>query len=233
MIFSGHGLCPQTDSNRHHPVRSGILYPLSYGGKNFTPPSPMSFGGQARGLTLFKPNKLIFKQTGLINKATPTYHGGELFSSLQVLVWYTFKAVELLKRIFQLMIRGQYYAKDLPAPPVKTVVFAILKIMSSNFYKKVYELVKKIPRGKVVSYGQVAALLGKPRSARLVGWALAKCPTDVPWQRVINRQGMISIENMNAPKELQAELLTKDGVKVLHKENNWWVDLKIYTWKKL
>ena len=105
--------------------------------------------------------------------------------------------------------------------------------MSSNFYKKVYELVKKIPRGKVVSYGQVAALLGKPRSARLVGWALAKCPTDVPWQRVINRQGMISIENMNAPKELQAELLTKDGVKVLHKENNWWVDLKIYTWKKL
>ena len=150
-----------------------------------------------------------------------------------MLVWYTFKAVELLKRIFQLMIRGQYYAKDLPAPPVKTVVFAILKIMSSNFYKKVYELVKKIPRGKVVSYGQVAALLGKPRSARLVGWALAKCPTDVPWQRVINRQGMISIENMNAPKELQAELLTKDGVKVLHKENNWWVDLKIYTWKKL
>ena len=137
------------------------------------------------------------------------------------------------KHIFQLIIHSRCYTGALPTPPVKTVVFAILKIMSSNFYKKVYELVKKIPRGKVVSYGQVAALLGKPRSARLVGWALAKCPTDVPWQRVINRQGMISIENMNAPKELQAELLTKDGVKVLHKENNWWVDLKIYTWKKL
>lgn len=104
--------------------------------------------------------------------------------------------------------------------------------MSSDFYSQVYKLVKKIPRGKVATYGQVAVILGKPRAARLVGWALSKCAVDVPWQRVINKAGMISIENMNAPKELQAELLKKEGVKVERRENNWWVNLKIYGWKK-
>lgn len=103
--------------------------------------------------------------------------------------------------------------------------------MPADFYKEVYKLVKRIPCGKVASYGQVAAILGKPKAARLVGWALAKCPEDVPWQRVINREGMISIENMNAPKELQTKLLQKDGVKVVRRENNWWVDLNIYGWK--
>lgn len=91
---------------------------------------------------------------------------------------------------------------------------------------------KKIPCGKVATYGQVAAILSKPRAARLVGWALAKCPSDVPWQRVINREGMISIENINAPKELQAELLKKEGIKVVRRENNWWVNLNIYVWNK-
>lgn len=104
--------------------------------------------------------------------------------------------------------------------------------MLLNFYSQVYKLVKKIPHGKVATYGQVAALIGKPRAARLVGWALAKCPEDVPWQRVINQEGMISIENMNAPKELQAKLLKKEGIQVTRRENNWWVNLDKYLWKK-
>ena len=52
--------------------------------------------------------------------------------------------------------------------------------MPSDFYKQVYQLVRAIPSGRVATYGQVAALLGKPRGARLVGWALNTCPKDVP-----------------------------------------------------
>ncbi|MFH1866936.1 MAG: MGMT family protein [Patescibacteria group bacterium] len=102
--------------------------------------------------------------------------------------------------------------------------------MASDFYKAVYKLVGEISCGRVATYGQVASLLGKPRAARLVGCALANCPKDVPWQRVINKEGMISIENINAPKELQAELLKQEGIKVEKRNNNWWVDLNKYLW---
>lgn len=103
--------------------------------------------------------------------------------------------------------------------------------MPSDFYQAVYTLAKRIPRGKVATYGQVAALLGKPRAARLVGWALNACPDNVPWQRVINRDGMISIENLRASKELQAELLKSEGVPVASQDGNFWIDLKRYGWK--
>ncbi len=101
----------------------------------------------------------------------------------------------------------------------------------SDFYDTVYGAVRRIPRGRVATYGQVAALLGKPKAARLVGWALNACPDDVPWQRVINREGMISIENLRASKELQAGLLRAEGVQVDEKEGNFWIDLKRYGWK--
>lgn len=103
--------------------------------------------------------------------------------------------------------------------------------MASDFYNEVYKLVKTIPTGYVATYGQVAALLGKPRSARLVGWALNKCPEDVPWQRVINRDGMISIENMRASKDLQAKLLEGEGVEVTLSHGNYWVDLNKFLWQ--
>ncbi len=102
--------------------------------------------------------------------------------------------------------------------------------MANDFYAQVYKKVKSIPSGRVATYGQIATLLGKPRGARLVGWALNICPTDVPWQRVINRDGMISIENLRASKKLQAELLQAEGIVVNFKEGNWWVDLKKYLW---
>jgi len=103
--------------------------------------------------------------------------------------------------------------------------------MPSDFYKQVYQLVRAIPSGRVATYGQVAALLGKPRGARLVGWALNTCPKDVPWQRVINRKGMISIENLRASKALQAELLETEGVEVKLKDGNYWVSLDNYLWQ--
>lgn len=103
--------------------------------------------------------------------------------------------------------------------------------MASAFYERVYKVVQCIPEGRVATYGQVAALLGKPKAARLVGWALNVCPDDVPWQRVINRQGMISIENLRASKELQANLLRAEKIEVKFKQGNWWVDLDKYLWQ--
>jgi methylated-DNA-protein-cysteine methyltransferase-like protein len=101
-----------------------------------------------------------------------------------------------------------------------------------NLYFRIYNTVRKIPPGKVATYGQIAQLLNAPRSARIVGWALRsiKPGSKVPWQRVINKAGMISIENMRAPKEQQAYLLKQEGVEVTQDGGNYWVDLKKYLW---
>jgi methylated-DNA-protein-cysteine methyltransferase-like protein len=101
-----------------------------------------------------------------------------------------------------------------------------------NYYFRVYTKVRQIPRGKVATYGQIAALLGSPRGARMVGWAL-NCVTPsskVPWQRVINREGRITIENMRATKDLQAKLLEAEGVEVSFRDGSFWVDLGQYLW---
>lgn len=102
----------------------------------------------------------------------------------------------------------------------------------SNFYQKVYTLVRKIQPGKVATYQQIATLAGTPRAARVVGFALRALPhdTDVPWQRVINSKGMISIENLNFPKEEQARLLAQEGVEVRERDGNYFVDLRKYSW---
>lgn len=87
-----------------------------------------------------------------------------------------------------------------------------------NFKKKVLDFIKKIPKGKVVSYGQVAAECGKPRGAREVGWILRSLDVakeNIPWWRVVNNRGVISIKgNWTANRELQKSLLTKEGIKV-------------------
>ena len=57
----------------------------------------------------------------------------------------------------------------------------------------VYRLVRRIPRGAVVSYGEIAAWLGRPGGARVVGHAMRVCPSDVPWHRVVNARGGISV----------------------------------------
>ncbi len=101
-----------------------------------------------------------------------------------------------------------------------------------NLYFKIYNAVRKVPRGRVATYGQIAALVGSPRAARIVGWALRSVVESkrVPWQRIVNKDGMISIENMQAPKELQAELLRQEGVEVTERDGNFWIDLKQYGW---
>ena len=62
------------------------------------------------------------------------------------------------------------------------------------FYRQVYDIVKKVPSGKVMSYGQIARMLGRPRSAREVGRAMRICPEpeNIPWQRVVMADGSIT-----------------------------------------
>ncbi len=84
----------------------------------------------------------------------------------------------------------------------------------SEFFQRVYEIVTSIPRGKVVTYGQIAAALGDPRQARTVGWALHSAPEwlDIPWHRVVNSSGGISIRPTIGELNVQRELLEDEGI---------------------
>lgn len=111
--------------------------------------------------------------------------------------------------------------------------------MASNgphFYEQVYAVVRRIPRGRVTSYGRIAKMLGRPNAARAVGYALnalgGKRDADppVPWQRVINSQGRISTPNMDGGADQQAALLRAEGVAV---SDDLKVDLSVYLWEGL
>lgn len=88
--------------------------------------------------------------------------------------------------------------------------------MEPSFFERVYLVVQQIPRGKVASYGQIAALLGHPQAARTVGWALNALSgmqaETVPWQRVINSAGRISISRADLGADVQRALLEEEGV---------------------
>ena len=60
------------------------------------------------------------------------------------------------------------------------------------FYQQVYDIVSQIPRGRVVTYGQIARVLCRPRAAREVGRAMRFCPPELPWQRVVKQDGSIA-----------------------------------------
>jgi methylated-DNA-protein-cysteine methyltransferase-like protein len=80
-------------------------------------------------------------------------------------------------------------------------------------FDAVYAIARRIPRGRVMSYGQIADLLEHSLSARAVGWAMSQCPDDVPWQRVVNASGGISTEHLHEPRDLQRRLLEREGVR--------------------
>lgn len=103
-----------------------------------------------------------------------------------------------------------------------------------NYYEEVWMIVRQIPRGKVATYGQIAKMIPPPNGVdveaykafapRWVGGAMANCPDDVPWQRVINSKGEIS-ERPGAEK--QRVLLEQEGVTFDAKDK---IDLKIFGW---
>ncbi len=102
-----------------------------------------------------------------------------------------------------------------------------------NFYNRVKEITKQIPRGKVASYGQIAAMISTPRAARVVGWALHTMDVEagIPWQRVINSKGYISTTCPTHNAILQKRLLQKEGVNCVKREGLWWIDMKKYQWQ--
>ena len=88
---------------------------------------------------------------------------------------------------------------------------------SYSFFADVYEVVRKVPKGKVTTYGAIAAYLGTKLSARMVGWAMNAATASkpkVPAQRVVNRNGMLTGKHHFATATLMEELLFKDGVTV-------------------
>lgn len=102
------------------------------------------------------------------------------------------------------------------------------------FYEKVWQLARQIPPGRVATYGQLAQLIPCPADvdpdeyhafgARWVGTAMAACPGDVPWQRVINSQGKIS---QRPGADQQRQLLEKEGI-LFAKDR---IDLKAHQWR--
>jgi len=80
------------------------------------------------------------------------------------------------------------------------------------FFRQVYAVVEQIPYGKVMSYGQIAHVLGSPRGARVVGWAMRYCPDYLPWQRVVKADGAVTGGEYAA---LRRQLLKDEGVEFL------------------
>ncbi|MDN3653215.1 methylated-DNA--[protein]-cysteine S-methyltransferase [Thalassotalea ponticola] len=86
--------------------------------------------------------------------------------------------------------------------------------MSQQRYQRIYQTVKYIPPGKVATYGQIADLAGLPNRARLVGKALAESAhnSSIPWHRVVNAKGRISLPQGSAAYLLQQSRLQQEGV---------------------
>lgn len=97
-----------------------------------------------------------------------------------------------------------------------------------SFNELVFALVRRVPGGRVITYGEVARLLGDPRKAREVGWAMYACPDDVPAHRVVNRLGGISGETGSGGQELRRLLLESEGVRF---DSRGRLDLKRYAWR--
>ena len=107
---------------------------------------------------------------------------------------------------------------------------------AAGFFERVYATVRRIPAGRVASYGQIAGLCEHPRAARTVGWALHGLPDElaepenplaVPWWRVINKAGRVSSTCLEHSSDLQRRLLEAEGVKFGADER---VDMKRFQW---
>jgi methylated-DNA-protein-cysteine methyltransferase-like protein len=99
-------------------------------------------------------------------------------------------------------------------PKVPTESWDEPRVCGPGFHAQVAAAVRRVPAGRVTTYGDVASVLGSPRVARQVGWALASLPaeTDVPWHRVINAQGLISHRGDVLRAEEQRRRLEAEGV---------------------
>jgi methylated-DNA-protein-cysteine methyltransferase-like protein len=103
----------------------------------------------------------------------------------------------------------------------------------SDLYRRIWEAAARIPLGRVATYGQIAALSGRPGQPRLAGYAIHRLPegSSVPWHRVVNARGEISPRAgvfPGAEESLQAVLLRKEGIRF---DANGKLDLARYQWR--
>ncbi len=98
-----------------------------------------------------------------------------------------------------------------------------------DFFERVYQVARQIPYGRVTSYGAIAKFIGAPRSARMVGYALNASTgmEDIPAQRVVNRNGLLSGKHHFGGTHLMEDLLISEGIPVA---NNQVQNLKHYFW---
>ena len=105
-----------------------------------------------------------------------------------------------------------------------------MKEENRDFFQRVYEVARLIPKGRVTSYGAIAAFLGTKGSSRMVGWAMNAAGTalpPVPAHRVVNREGMLSGKHHFGSQNLMQELLENEGVRV---ENDRVQDFSALFW---
>lgn len=103
-----------------------------------------------------------------------------------------------------------------------------MRIVDDKRYRqRVYDLVRRIPKGKVMTYGSVAIVLGDGYTPRTVGYVMHGSPDGVPWQRVINSQGKCSTGRLTIPVNLQQEMLDKEGIEF---SKSGKCDLNVYQW---
>ena len=97
-----------------------------------------------------------------------------------------------------------------------------------NKFCAVHDLVRRIPSGRIMTYGQIASLIEHRLSPRAVGWAMHGCPDDVPWQRVVNAGGGCSTDRLpDLPGGLQQAMLEAEGVEF---RENGTLELEKYRW---
>lgn len=103
-------------------------------------------------------------------------------------------------------------------------------IRRTGFFERVYAVLRQIPEGCVVTYGQIALAIGAPRAARQVGYALHVNPEPgvIPCHRVVNRFGRLAPSFAFGGEEVQAEMLRAEGVEV---DENFFVDLDKYLYR--
>ena len=102
------------------------------------------------------------------------------------------------------------------------------QINESKYREHVYEIVCEIPVGRVMTYGQIAEILGEGYTPRTIGYVMHAADTEkIPWQRVINSQGACSTGKMTMPINIQQKILEDEGIKFNEKGR---CDLKIYLW---
>ena len=97
-----------------------------------------------------------------------------------------------------------------------------------QYRERVYEIVRRIPRGRVMTYGQIAYILGKGYTPRTVGFVMHSAnESKIPWQRVINSQGRCSTGRIVLPSDMQQRMLGREGVKF---DASGRCDLQTFLW---